>query len=252
MGTDGQGVYRVEQNRLGYELVGGQTLTNGHVRELVVGPAGQLFALTGDGLFVTTGDTWQPVESLPDFPISLLVTGANQAMLYAGSASSGLYRSSDGGQSWETLNIGLELVPGAALRVTALAVDEQNPPSLVVATAYGIGRQIAPGHLYRSEDSGAHWLKIATLEHTVNHLTLNNGVILAATDKGVMRYGKTYRVNLEDASSAALTELPSLARPSGLQGLILLLTITLAGLILLIPLDRLLSSGWLKFKRAGD
>ena len=244
VGTDGQGVYRLAENRLGYELVGGLTLANGHVRELVVGPAGQLYALTGGGLFVHTGASWQPVEVLPEFPISLLVTPAEGPRLYAGGASGGIYRSDDGGESWQTVNTGLEIIPGAALRVTALAVDEQNQNSLAAATAYGVGRGIAPGHLYRSDDGGTHWIKIAALESLVNHLTLNQGIILAATDKGVLRYGKSYQLNLETASPATLTDLPSLARPSGLQSLILLLTLTLAGLVLVIPLDRLLRGQW--------
>jgi photosystem II stability/assembly factor-like uncharacterized protein len=244
VGTDGQGVYRLAENRLGYELVGGLTLANGHVRELVVGPAGQLYALTGGGLFVNTGASWQPIESLPEFPVSLLVTPAEEAWLYAGGASGGIYRSGDGGASWQTVNTGLEIIPGAALRVTALAVDKHNHASLAAATAYGVGRAIAPGHLYRSDDGGTHWVKIAALESQVNDLTLNNGLILAATDKGVLRYGKSYQLNLETASPAALTDLPSLARPSGLQSLILLLTLTLAGLVLVIPLDRLLQGQW--------
>lgn len=244
VGADGQGVYRLEENRLGYELVGGLTLANGHVRELVVGPGGQLYALTGGGLFVYNKASWQPVEALPEFPVSLLIAPAEEPRLYAGGASGGIYRSNDGGESWQTINTGVEIIPGAALRVTALAVDEQSQNSLAAATAYGIGRAIAPGHLYRSDDGGTHWVKIATLESQVNHLTLNNGTILAATEKGVLRYGKSYQLNLETASPATLTDLPALARPSGLQSLILLLTLTLAGLVFVIPLDRLLRGKW--------
>jgi photosystem II stability/assembly factor-like uncharacterized protein len=242
VGTDGQGVYRFEGNRLGYQLVGGQTLANGHVRDLVVGSAGQLYALTGGGLFVITGDVWQPVDSLPDFPISLIARADEPQTMLAGSASSGIYRSTDAGHTWDNRSAGLEIIPGTALRVTALAVEKQNQNSLVAATAYGVGSRIAPGHLYRSHNGGTDWVKVATLDSVVNNLTLNNGIVHAATELGMMRYEKRYRVNLQ----AATSDLPALTHPTGLQVLILVFTITLAGLVFLIPLERLRRRTWLK------
>ncbi len=242
VGTDGQGVYRFEENRLGYQLVGGQTLANGHIRDLVVGSAGQLYALTGGGLFMTTGEVWQPVDSLPDFPISLIARTDEPQTLLAGSASSGIYRSTNAGHTWGNRSAGLEIVPGAALRVTALAVDKQNQNSLVAATAYGLGSRIAPGHLYRSYNGGTDWVKVATLDSVVNNLTLNNSIVNAATEQGMMRYQKKYRVNLQVATS----DLPALTQPTGLQALILVFTITLAGLIFLIPLDWLRRNAWFK------
>ena len=143
-------------------MVGGQTLANEHVRDLVVGSAGQLYALTGGGLFMISGEVWQPVDSLPDFPISLIVRADEPQTMLAGSASSGIYRSTDAGHTWDNLSKSLEIIPGAALRITALAADRQNPNSLVAATAYGLGSRIAPGHMYRSYNGGTDWVKVAT------------------------------------------------------------------------------------------
>jgi len=60
VGTDGQGVYRYDVGRIGYELVGGLALVDSHVKELVASSDSQLYVLTNGGLYVTTGqDIWR-------------------------------------------------------------------------------------------------------------------------------------------------------------------------------------------------
>lgn len=240
VGTDGQGVYRFEESRLGYELVGGVSMYNGHIRSLVIGPDSRLYALTPEGLFTTQDDVWQKLEALPELAISLAIAPDKPQTLYAGSASSGLYRSLDGGQSWERLNQGLDMPPGAALRVTALAIDPENPGHLALATAYGLGSQLGPGHLYESHNAGDHWDKVADLESLVTNLTISNDVIHAVTANGMRQYGESTGVSAEPVSATPLGELRTLIHPSGTQILILVLTLGLAALALLAPIDWLM------------
>lgn len=238
VGTDGQGVYRFDRTYPGYELVGGTTLYNAHVKKLLVSDDSRLYALTAGGLFVTADDGWQKIET-PETFITLAVSPYAFQTLYAGSASSGLYRSEDGGQSWEAINDGLTMPAGAAVRITALAVDEQNPMNLVVATAYGLGSQLAPGELYQSRDDGAHWAQVTDLSSLVSELRLHNGLIQATTEHGLVRYGRVtetaYGV-VETAPVTNLEALQSLVRPTPNQIAILAITLGLAGLILLNPL----------------
>ncbi len=251
VGTAGQGVYRfkAEPNGYGYELVGGISLYNAHVKRLVVGPDGRVYTLTNEGLFVSQGDTWQKL-SLPEMAASLAVAPGDPKILYVGGVSTGMYRSTDGGRSWERVNTGLDMLPGAALRVTALAVDEEQPRHVVAAIAYGLGNQFTPGSVYESRDGGYSWARLsphlsksgqsegeglADANGVVTQLTLNRDVIYAATQSGLTRYGAP----IESPRPIALSRLRSgvpvlgeLADLSGVQVLILALTLVLAGLAL--------------------
>jgi photosystem II stability/assembly factor-like uncharacterized protein len=229
VGTDGHGVYRVEDDygRNSYKLVGGLSLYNAHVNGLVVAPDRRVYALTSYGLFVTDGSAWQKL-SLPELATSLAVAPDDPQTLYAGCVSTGAYRTTDGGQTWEPINNGLEMIPGAALRVTALTVDEQNPNHIVTATAYGVGGQLVPWGIYESQDAGRSWTQLAEADAVVMQLTINQGVISAVKANGLARYREPTR----RAPVISLPNFHSLTNPSGIQVLILILTIGLAGLTL--------------------
>lgn len=232
VGTAGQGVYRfdVGADGRGYTLVGNVSLYDAYVKGLVIGPENRVYALTNNGLFINTGQNWRKLDTLPGMAVSLAVASTDPQILYAGTPSGGVYRSIDGGQNWTAMNDGLGLVPGAALRVTALVVDEQNPQHVVVATAYGLGHQLASDGVYESYDGGKQWNKLGVPEGLVEKLTFNGDAVYAATNKGLVRYG-------EPAPGTnpimPIPALQTLARPTGLQLTILTLTVVLAGLVLL-------------------
>jgi photosystem II stability/assembly factor-like uncharacterized protein len=194
VGTDGHGVYRIDDDkgRNSYKLVGGLSLYYAHVNSVVVGPDGRVYALADEGLFVTDGDAWQEL-SLPELAVSLAVAPEDPQTLYVGCVSTGAYRTTDGGQTWKPINNGLDMVPGAALRITALVVDEENPNHVVAAIAYGVGGgsvQLVPWGIYESQDVGRRWTKLADTDGIVMQLTINRGVISATTANGLARYGE--------------------------------------------------------------
>ena len=229
VGTDGQGVYQFDEGRNSYQLVGGVALYNVHVTGLVVGSDNRLYALTTDGLYTTRGYAWEKIATLPELAVSLAVAPSDPQTLYAGGASTGAFRATDGGKTWEPVSNGLEMVPGAALRVVALAVDEQNSNHVVAATAYGIGSDLARGAIYESTNAGRTWAKLADANGLVVGLTFNQGMVYAATANGLARYGKP----AQTGTAVALPDLRPLANPTGVQVLILVLTIALGGLVLL-------------------
>jgi ligand-binding sensor domain-containing protein len=223
-------VYRFDEGRNGYDLIGGISLYDAHVTGLVIGPDSLVYAVTTEGLFVTEGSAWQKLESLPELAVSLAVAPNDPQTLYAGGTSTGAFRATDGGQTWQPISNGLEIIPGAALRVTALAVDEQDPNRVALATAYGLGSQLARGGVYESIDAGLNWVKLAEADGVVINLILNQGIVYAATANGLARYGEPTAassvISLPDVS-------PLLTNPNGIQILILFLTLGLAGLSLI-------------------
>jgi len=242
IGTDGQGVYRfdVGPDGQGYTLLGDVSLYNADVKGLVVGSDSRVYALTNNGLFVNNGDKWNKLETLPEMPINLVVAPWNPKTLFAGTASSGAYRSTDGGQNWESVSVGLDMAPGVALRVTALAMDDENPDRLVVATAYGLGSQLAGGGIYESFNQGDEWRKLGEVEDVVKKLTLEGRSIYAATTKGLVRYGDP--VEVTNPVVMPIPALQPLANPNGLQVTILILTLMMAGLVLVGRID------WLRLR----
>lgn len=230
VGTDGQGVYRFEEGQVGYELVGSSHLITRDIKNLVMGSDSRLYALTNEGLFVKVDDAWEKLVSLPEVPVSLAIAPTDPQILYAGGTSSGIYRSGDGGQSWQPISEGLGLVPGVALRVTALVVDKQDPLQVMAATAYGLGSHLAPGGIYESKNAGRSWTKLTDLEDIITGLSFPDGAIYAATAHGLEYYEKPIEAPAAPAYSVA--ELRLLPRLMGTQLLILALTVAIAGLIL--------------------
>lgn len=229
VGTAGQGVYRFDMQRNGYELVGGISMVDAHVRSLVLGPQDRLYAITSQGAFFTDGGAWQPLARVPEQPASLAVAPNDAQTLFIGGTSTGVYRTTDGAATWELVGEGITVLPGAALRVTALGIDEQDGNRVVAATALGLGGRLVGDALYQSDNNGASWTKVAEVQGIVTQLAVDGGVIYAAGANGLARYGASAE---QPATSFAGVNWAGLTNPTGVQVLILVLTIALAGLAL--------------------
>lgn len=225
IGTEGRGLYRFHGVDEGYELVGGAPLRDLFVKDVVVSPDGQVYALTTSDLFVINGNAWRKIESLPDLAVSLAVDPASPQILYAGTVAYGPYRSDDGGQSWRPINTGLGWQPGVILRVSAITIDEANTHHLALATAYGVGSRVIGSGIYESFNAGESWDKVGDSDEVLTHLIITEGGIYAATTDGLIRYGEP----LSSGTPGPQRWFRSLANPTGTQGLILILTVILAG-----------------------
>jgi len=130
-----------------------------------------LYAGTSQGIFKSTdgGTSWNSANSgipvltdnVPALPYSvpcLAIDPLNPSTLYAvenGYAvapdtvivAGGLFKSADGGGSWNPLNLGLP--PNSS--IDAVAVNPQNPSTLYVASIYGI---------FKSTDGGSDWTPV--------------------------------------------------------------------------------------------
>ncbi|MBL6749845.1 MAG: hypothetical protein ISP90_04950, partial [Nevskia sp.] len=131
-----------------------------------------LFGAAGGGVWMTrnAGLSWQPVSDAAGIESvgALAIAPANADVIYAGggqpeprydiAAGGGMYRSADGGKTWQ--HLGLE----AVRHIGAIVVDAQDPDTVTVA---------APGHLfgpdrnrgiYRSQDGGKTWAQVLYID----------------------------------------------------------------------------------------
>ncbi len=237
VGTAGHGVYRFDENQVGYTLVGGVTMPAVNVHDLVIDANSRLYALTGQGLFSLEGEAWQQLNTLPGTPVELAIAPLNPQIIFASVPPNGIYRSEDGGYTWEHTVSGLNWTPGSGLRATALAIDPKNPAHVVAATAYELGiHHLSPGGIFESQTGGESWNEIADTDTLVTDLNFTPDGILAATDEGLRRYETSSPAATGNTSTLAkpvVDEFDSLFPLSGLQILIFLLTLSLAGWVLI-------------------
>jgi photosystem II stability/assembly factor-like uncharacterized protein len=107
-----------------------------------------VYAGTTDGLFWSSdgGASWQ-AGGLVDYVCALAIDPMRSEEIYAGTYSRGVFRSTDWGESWSHVSVGL-----GTLWVNSLAIDPRAPEIAYASTAYG--------RVFRTVDSGSSWLAI--------------------------------------------------------------------------------------------
>ncbi|HVF60764.1 MAG TPA: hypothetical protein VNJ70_13235 [Thermoanaerobaculia bacterium] len=117
------------------------------------------FAVSGKRLFRSDdrGETWSPLPArgLPSEAAPLGVDPFVRGRLYAGGLFAGVYRSDDGGRTFQRKSRGLP----AGGAVHDFLADPARPGRLYVAVV--TFPAAAGGGVYRSDDSGDHWTEIS-------------------------------------------------------------------------------------------
>ena len=113
-----------------------------HSGTLYVGLAGTVFKTTNSAASWTSAATGLPTIQ------AVAVDPVTPTTLYLGTSSSGVYKSANGGNSWNAFNTGL-----TNLNVQALVVDPQNS-SNVYAGALSSGANLS---LFKSANGGTNW-----------------------------------------------------------------------------------------------
>ena len=116
------------------------------VYAIVIASFAQRYIATSAGIFKSGAGSW----SLSDSRVStkLALDPTNASTLYAG-GSSGMSKTTNGGESWTPINNGLSYS-----QVNAIAVDPVTPSTVYVA---------AVNNVYRSTDGGTSWSPIFTI-----------------------------------------------------------------------------------------
>jgi hypothetical protein len=168
----------------------------GLVGALAVAPGSQNMVYLADfnQLWVSHdgGGTWYPVAArLPSRITALAVSPASANTIYEGTESMGLYRSTDGGTTWTTLNNGLGLDPGVRLSVTALAIDPQQPDRIYAARGVWIGTSqasLAPMAVMSSVDGGGIWqsANLPVTDAAITRLVISGNMLYGSWDDQVV------------------------------------------------------------------
>jgi len=131
-----------------------------------------LYTLTAEGQLLKSdnrGQDWSQLDG-PGSRVTALAVASDQ-VVYAGTESLGVFKSTDGGLTWQAANHGLGLVPGSRLMVTDLRLDPQNPQVVYATTAYLFGStevHVAPLGVAVSRDGGASWAPMSTDGQHIN------------------------------------------------------------------------------------
>jgi hypothetical protein len=119
--------------------------------------------------------------------LAIVVHPSNNQTLYAGAASGGVWKSTNGGTSWSPTGF------MANLYVSALIIDPLSPSTLYAGTGERMyDRDIQGAGVFKSTDNGDHWTQLsATASWThVTALALQPGgsnTLLASTTTGIFR-----------------------------------------------------------------
>ncbi|MFC2101503.1 glycosyl hydrolase [Bacteroidota bacterium] len=177
----GNGIYRSEDGGGSWKHMG--LKASQHISKILIHPAnsdiiwvaaqGPLWSSGGDrGIFKSTdgGKTWKKTlgDEVWTGATDIVMDPRNPDLLYAaawqrhrtvaaymgGGPGSGIYRSEDGGESWQKLTKGL---PSSSMGKIGLAISPQKPD--VVYAAIELDRRT--GGFYRSSNRGASWEKMS-------------------------------------------------------------------------------------------
>jgi photosystem II stability/assembly factor-like uncharacterized protein len=179
----GDGIYKSTDAAKTWKRMGLES--SEHIQNILIDPRnsnvvyvsaiGPLWSPGGDrGLFKTTdgGQTWKPVLTISaDTGVTdVLMDPKNPDVLYAaalqrrravgqligGGPESGLYKSTNAGQSWTKLTKGL---PTVDLGRIGLAINWRNPRTVYAL----VTSQLGQGGFFRSDDAGATWARIGRM-----------------------------------------------------------------------------------------
>lgn len=147
------------------------------------------------------GETWSPLGALPvrDAVTRLAVHPAQGRVVYAGTRSSGIYKSVDGGATWRRASRGLPFLPacGEAFcpqeAVTALEIDPRDPRTVYAVFGYQVVKSVDAG---RTWDRVMDGLEDVSAVETLVLDPENPHVIYIGTREGILKSfdgGATWR-----------------------------------------------------------
>ncbi len=138
------------------------------------------------------GAQWDTLtQTLPSLVSTLDVNPTNPDILYAGLHSQGMYLSTDGGKTWQTLTRNFSNQAIGSSTVTAITVDPANPLRVVMAHGIRFGDSNAtfmPLGILSSKDGGKSWQNVMDLYEgqLVTRLQVRDGKVYALTNDKVL------------------------------------------------------------------
>jgi photosystem II stability/assembly factor-like uncharacterized protein len=150
-GTQNEGIYKSTDYGDTWAAAGGGL--TGAITHLTPDPtrSGRLFASTANAFYLSEdgGATWSNVMNVPAWTVT--IDPGMPSTVYATARTQGVFRSSDGGHTWQPINTGItNLTMGSSAPVI---IDPTNPLTLYVGSDGG-------GGVFESLDGGDHWFAV--------------------------------------------------------------------------------------------
>ncbi|TAH52393.1 MAG: hypothetical protein EYC68_06350 [Chloroflexota bacterium] len=138
------------------------------------------------------GKTWQTLANALPSQVSALAVNPNDAQeLYAGIEALGMFKSTDGGTTWNAINTGISMTPGARETISAIAIDPNDTNILYVARGVWVGTgqvEFYPVGLFWSRDGGNSWnaLSAGTSTQEISKLAFRDGKLFGLAGDRVL------------------------------------------------------------------
>lgn len=185
---DRGGLYRRAEGQPDWEPITNGLPESPQVRALIVHPDNPAIVYAGTQLGPyrsdDRGEHWEALESAPSMDVwSLAFKPGDPNVVYAGYEPCAIYRSDNGGKSWDRMNTERVRYPHVttymeplAKRVIGICADPSNTQDMYAA--------VEVGGLLASWDSGDSWDSITDGLYTENHTVDLHGVLVSPATPG--------------------------------------------------------------------
>jgi photosystem II stability/assembly factor-like uncharacterized protein len=126
-----------------------------------------VYAATDHGLFWSTdgGQVWAGTPDVPTRDVrGIAVDPGAPSTIYAASFGGGVFKTTDGGRSWNTASTGLSRAGIDGLQLRAIAVAPSSPSIIYAA---------GPAGIFRSSDGAASWNHVSSSFSSVKELAVH-------------------------------------------------------------------------------
>jgi photosystem II stability/assembly factor-like uncharacterized protein len=149
VGTQNEGIFKSADYGDTWKSTAGRPA--GAITFLTPDPAksGRLFASTATAFYLSEdgGESWTNVMNVPAWAVS--IDPNSPLTVYATARTQGVFRSSDGGHSWQSINDGITNLSMA--RSAPVIIDPSDRQTLYVGSNGGV---------FKSLDGGDHWVAV--------------------------------------------------------------------------------------------
>ena len=145
-----------------------------------------------DLLVSRSGAQWETLtQALPSLASTLSINPTNPNILYAGMHSMGMFLSTDGGRTWQSLTRNFSNEAIGQSTVTAITVDPADPMRVIMAHGIRIGdlgATFMPLGILSSKDGGQTWANVTDLEEgqLVTQLAVKDNKVYALTGDKIL------------------------------------------------------------------
>jgi HEAT repeat protein len=171
LGTNGQGVYHLTTDDA---IVATSMMRDRFASERIVSLSlidGRLFAATPNAILYADDAgpafsqvAWARSAPLPALSLLTSIAATDKHTVYAGTETTGLYKSTDAGQTWQSAGNGLGQAAGLMVRIAALRADPTEDGVLYAAVDYMVGTtsvHASAAGLFVTLNGGASWQPLA-------------------------------------------------------------------------------------------